>query len=342
MAFEGILLRYSGGATNVLRDSSLGGVRSNIRIGGYLSPQLASLNAPLAGVEICVAKGNPTGTGTLIWHHDTQELVWIPPGTVSTQSDAGPAPLLPQTLNMPKNAYPATRYTLKPEGSGFYQIGTATAWILVYLTVGSLPSSRTIVGVTVANTPDMIFDQVYYAENVSGDTEYRCIYLENAFSDPIWVKVSITSQPANCTISIGNEYAGVPLWPGVDVAEISRNGFVELIGPGLVLGVDGLQVDRELFELHVFGDSLGGGQVTNGLTGDVAYTIVDEGDSTSVLASTIFGSSVEPNDFIGIDPGNMVSLWFKRVKAPGAVSPTTDTFQFKIEYQTDEFTTPWA
>ena len=163
MAFQGILLHYSGGVGNTNRDFSLGGKASKVKQGGIVSPQSMTIDTAISGVDLCMARGNPLGAGTLIWHPDTRELVWIPYGTVSTQSDAGPAPLLLQTLNMPPNEYPPDRYSATVSGDGYYEIGNSTRRLLVYVTEASLPTSRVIRQLTIATNEHNIFDTISYS-----------------------------------------------------------------------------------------------------------------------------------------------------------------------------------
>lgn len=342
MAFQGILLRYSGGVGNTNRDFSLGGKASQVNQGGIVSPQSMTLDSALAGVDLCMSRGNPVGAGTLIWHPDTRELMWIPYGTVSTQSDAGPAPLLLQTLNMPPNEYPPERYTVKVSGNGYYELGGATKKLIVYVTEASLPTSRAIRTLTIADNEHNIFDTISYSENTSGDTEFRCLYMQNLLSDIVWLRVSITSQPTNCTISVANEWAGNPPWPMFSVGEAEGNVdgdmFLETNAP-TVKSWEEMQISSDLFAVHPHVQFEDGEQTTNGLVGDVAFIIAGESDPTSQLAALQWGTTLQFN--YPIASGNMLSVWFKRVKASGVVDPTTDTFQFKIEYFTEVTVSPW-
>lgn len=344
MYFQGLLLRYSGGDGNTNRDFSLGGQVSQVKQGGIVTPQSMSLDSALAGVDLCMSRGNPLGVGTLIWHPDTREIVWIPYGTVPTQSDAGPAPLLLQTLNMPKNEYPVERYSTRVVGDGYYELGGTTKKLLLYVTVASLPSTRQIRALTIADNEHNIFDTISFSENTSGDTEYRCVYLHNMFSDPTWFRVSITAQPENCTLTLGNEFAGNPPWPLLSYAEreslVSKDLFIETNAPTVKSHETMQTVPSQIFELHPVVQFEDGTQFTDGVIGDLAPVILGEGDPTNVL--NVITSWVTTLQFnYPVSAGNMVSLWFKRVKAAGVVDPTTDTLQFKIEYYTDATETPW-
>lgn len=339
MAFQGLLLLYSGGVGNSDPAGSLGGQVSLVSPERYVSPQKIISFGGIPGVIPCVCKGSQLGTAWLIYHHDDNSLTWILPGTVSTQSPAGPAPLLLQTLNMPENQYPPERYSVSLDGSGYYELGGGSKSLLVSVNASALPTTRTIVQLTIEDNKHNIFDAITQGESNSGLIEYRCLYIQNLLSDPISLKLTITSQPANSIIMVANEFALSGL------AEAEMNGSVDsglwLLGEGVnyTATMDPMYEDMGMFLLHGSAGAVMSYQSTDGLTGDLPVQLVDESDSTDL--TQLFKWSTDAVFSTMIPSGKMVSVWFKRVKPAAVTTGTEDTFQFQILYESEVLTTPW-
>lgn len=343
MAFQGLLLIYSGGTGNTYPHSSLGGQAAQSRPFRYVTPQKATYVVPLQGVHICVIRGSSLGASWLIYYEDDHSLTWILPGTVSTQSDAGPAPLLPQTLNMPPNAYPPERYTVKIQGDGYYELGNGAKSMLLYVTEADLPATRTILSFTTEDNKHNIFDALTQAESNTGDVEYRCLYIQNKFSDPVSLKFSITTQPSNSFVMVANEYQNASPFPSLSEAEtqqlVDLTGNLLANGPSYNPETDAMLDGEDLFLQYGGSAVVDGYQNTDGLTGDLPSQLIDESDSTNVLAGFYWSTDAV---FTRLIPsGNMVSIWLKRVKPSYPTSPVEESFGFQILYQGDLLTTPW-
>lgn len=164
----------SGGTANTDPNLSLGGARSTAGAGANrVISQTASAPTNVTGVTIINAFGNPEGDGTLTWDQPGSNIFWKPFGIAQSVG-------------------------LNVTADGIYTIGDTNGYIVIDVTYASLPgSTQEDTDITIANATEEVFDNVSALESLSGDTEYRCLYVKNthstdtAFDVRLWVK----SQP---------------------------------------------------------------------------------------------------------------------------------------------------
>lgn len=143
----------SGGAANTDPAAALGGAISTAGGGVVKSQSLTA--STIGGVTYDDACGNSVGTGTVTFTSSGTTLQWTPPGG---------------TIGPPVNITPSGTYTVY--GSD------GNAQIKVTSVTGSF-GGDTSQNPVVANETNKLFDDVARMESVSGDTEYRCMYVKN-------------------------------------------------------------------------------------------------------------------------------------------------------------------
>ena len=100
------------------------------------------------------------------------------------------------------------RYTVwTGDGAG----GQGQGYLVVDVTYADLPGADASDTVTVTQLANEIWDDVTKSEAVYGDTEYRCLYLYNRFSDTLLdARVWIDTQPVgNDELDLGLDPAGI-------------------------------------------------------------------------------------------------------------------------------------
>lgn len=186
-------IRLSGGASNADPNASLGGVMSSTRV---LS-QSATLPSNITGVVIDDAAGNAEGAGTLAFTAATSELTWTPNG-----GTAGAAVAVTE--------------------DGKYTIKGSAGYLLISVTVASLPGTDQTDSITIANLANKTFDDISKAESYYGDTEYRAFYLVNTHPTGTFIDVLqwIGAQPNGAdSLEIALDTAGVGDGSTTGVAE---------------------------------------------------------------------------------------------------------------------------
>lgn len=179
---------YSGGPANTDQQTSLGGAISTAPQGSVIS-QLAGTPTPaISGVTILDARGHVSyGTGTLRWMHTTSTLYWKRPG--------GP-----------------TFIGLAISADGIVALGDASGYLIVQITVASLPSTVSIdSSVVIDPAVNKTFDNISPAQSLAGYTDYRCFYMKNtaASGTAIDVRMWIKKQPDGAdTLQIALDPAG--------------------------------------------------------------------------------------------------------------------------------------
>jgi hypothetical protein len=182
--------RLSGGAANADPDASLGGVMSSERILAQSTTALSNVT----GVVIDYAGGNPAGAGSLAFDFSDGTLTWTPNGL-----DAGD----PVDVN---------------DATGRYAIFGEQGVLLVTVTTGSLAGSDKTDAVTIAYIANEQFDDVTKGESFAGDSEYRCFYVENAYSGSV-TSITRSGGTAHVTTAANHGY--------VSGDEISHRGAVQ-------------------------------------------------------------------------------------------------------------------
>ena len=186
----------SGGTSNTDPNAALGGAKSSTKV---LS-QSATAPANITGVAINDAVLNPAGDGTLAYDSAAQTLTWTPNGgsagsPVSVASDGD--------------------YAIPAAGAGYLD---------VTVTAANLPSANASDTITVAQLRNQIFDDILKDEAVYGDTEYRCLYFINDFSDQVLdARVWVEQQPNG---QDGLEIAADP----AGIGDGSSSGVAQTVG----------------------------------------------------------------------------------------------------------------
>lgn len=185
VALVDIGLFLSGGAGNTDPNAALGGIISSTR---FLSQNATGVT--IAGVTVDDAAQNAVGIGTLNYAVAGQLLAWTPPSGAAGTS-------VPVGL------------------SGTYIIrgaGAASGYLRVTVIAASLPAANNSNSVTIANRPNNLFDDVAKAEALSGDVNYRCIYLKNTHSSDTATDVRLWIDQDSLgadSIALGADPAGV-------------------------------------------------------------------------------------------------------------------------------------
>jgi hypothetical protein len=178
-----VKIYLSGGAANSDPNLSLGGIVSSTEV---LSQ---SVQAPVnvSGVTITNAFSNLEGNGTLYYFNTSNSLAWQAPGQ-------------------------GTYVTVAVTGDGTYTLGGSTGWLVVTVVNASLPGSDQIDTLAVTYQANKVYDDITKNESLSGDVEYRCLYVKNTNGvDPITdVKLFIRAQPTGPDeLDIALDLAGV-------------------------------------------------------------------------------------------------------------------------------------
>lgn len=183
-----LVVRLSGGAANTDPNAALGGIMSTV-VGGLVDSRTPSAPTTITGVTINDAPGNAKGTGTLTWDSTLQTLRWTDPGgQIGTAIDV--------SVN------------------GDYAIQGANDGGLLNVTVvaASLPSGDLTNTITITELDNNLFDDVLKAESLSGDSEYRCVYMENQHAADSMVDVKVwieNNTPGQDTIAIQLDPVGL-------------------------------------------------------------------------------------------------------------------------------------
>lgn len=191
------VMRLSGGASNTVPGSALGGAMSTVGGGRVLSQSTSGLT--MTGVVIDDAMGQSEGDGSLFFDDSAGTLRWTPPGGV-----AGTPVVVDQA-----------------DGAYAIQGGNDGGVLLVTITTASLPSSDQTNVITIANSANLIFDDVSKADSQAGDTEYRGLYWENAdgadsiLDAKFWIDTNTPGQDV-IAIADGDEAKNVALETIVD------------------------------------------------------------------------------------------------------------------------------
>ncbi|HKJ77296.1 MAG TPA: hypothetical protein VKA64_08825, partial [Gammaproteobacteria bacterium] len=179
----------SGGSGNSDPAASLGGAIS----GTEVDSQSATALSNITGASIRYAAGNAESDGSLAFDSGTTTLTWTEAG-----GSTGP------TVGVSTDG----RYTVwTGDGAG----GQGSGYVVVDVTAANLPGSNQSDTVTIAQLANNIWDDVAKTEAVYGDTEYRCLYLANRYSDTVLdVRLWVDSQPVGADeIDIGIDPAGI-------------------------------------------------------------------------------------------------------------------------------------
>lgn len=180
---------YSGGSGNSNPNNALGGAASGVEV----DAQDASAPANITGLSLRYAAGNATGDGTLSWDATAEELTWQEAG-----GSTGPAVTITSD----------GRYTVwTGDGAG----GEGGGYLVYDVTYADLPGSNQTDTITVSQLANNIWDDVAKSEAVYGDTEYRCLYLYNRYSDTLLdARVWVDQQPSgNDELDLGLDPAGI-------------------------------------------------------------------------------------------------------------------------------------
>lgn len=158
-------IRYSGGASNSVEASSLGGAISNNTV------QCQSSTSPvnITGITITNVSGCSASSGTLAYISSTHTLTWRGIGKVLI-------------------------------GNGSYTIGNETVGILVVTVVyANLPGTNQSDTLTITTNSAVMFDNISQTEALNGDTSYRCYFIKNSHAtDSAYdVRIWINSQPSS-------------------------------------------------------------------------------------------------------------------------------------------------
>lgn len=182
-----LAIRLSGGASNTDPAAALGGVMSTVA-GGIVDSQTASAPTTLTGVVIDDAAGNTLGDGTLAFNSTNTTLTWTPPsGFVGSAVD------------------------VSSNGTYAIQGASNSGYVVVTVTASSLPGSDITNTITITANDNNLFDDVAKADALAGDTEYRCVYLENThgtdsvIATKVWID---TNTPGQDVIAIALDPAG--------------------------------------------------------------------------------------------------------------------------------------
>jgi len=186
VAFTDVKFFLSGGPTGSTPATSLGGSISTTEVGSQTVTGTA-----LTGVAFVFGAGNAEGVGTVTYTHSGTTLSWTPPG---------------DTIGLPVTIAGGGLYTLRgasPTASGYIIVSVTTSW---------LPTANGTSSLTVATARNTIFDDVSAAEAVTGDAEYRCIFIKNTagsgsiLAGRLWIGTDATGPD---TLAIGLDPAGV-------------------------------------------------------------------------------------------------------------------------------------
>lgn len=176
----------SGGAANTSPAAALGGAISTDAAAVIKSQSITA--STIGGVTYDDAAGNALGNGTVTFTASGQTLQWTPPsGTI------GPA------VAVGTNGV----YTLY--GADY------AGQVKVTVVAASLPGGDTTQNPAVANQTNKLFDDVEVAESITGDAEYRCIYVKNTHASETMASVKLwihANTSGADSISIGLDPIG--------------------------------------------------------------------------------------------------------------------------------------
>ena len=183
-----VIIRLSGGATNVVPFDSLGGVMSTVA-GGIVDSQSATAPTTITGVVIDDANGNALGDGSLFFDFSAKTLRWTPPsGTAGVAVD------------------------VSVDGVFSIQGASDGGLLAVTVTEASLPGSDQTNTITISALTNNIFDDVSKAESDAGRIEHRALFVENAHAADSMVDVTMwisANTPGQDVVNIGLDPAGV-------------------------------------------------------------------------------------------------------------------------------------
>lgn len=181
IAVGDVQVRYSGGASNILQSSSIGGAISTNAAGFVISQAFTNPSA-VTGVTISDCIGNALGAGSLKFTKSTNTLEWKPFGG-------------------------STYHGLVIGTNGHYTLGDSSGYLIVDVVFASFPSGDQTDSITVSNALNKTFDNITAVEALNGMTDYRCFYIKNthasgvAFDVKIWIKAN-TSGPDDCYLAL--------------------------------------------------------------------------------------------------------------------------------------------
>ena len=183
---RGDLVHYlSGGTGNTTPANSIGGAKSNT---AKIDSQTIDAPTNVTGVVIEDSVNNALGDGTLTYTNSGTTLTWAENGDT-----AGAA------VDVSTNGL----YILFTNNGGY---------IVVTVTAGSLPGSdQNDADLTVAHNSNNLWDDISTSEAVAGDTEYRCIYLQNDHASQTGVDIRVyisVDAPGADSIALGLDPAG--------------------------------------------------------------------------------------------------------------------------------------
>lgn len=180
----------SGGAANADPDLSLGGAKSSI---GLSQQSVAYTSTGITGVTLLYATGlDPSVSYNLGWNSSDDSFylersIGFTGLSVFAEGVSGDY-FIPSPSSYDPNAGIVINY----DDATFNEAGTVER------------------SLTITNPSDNLFDEVSAAESLSGDTSYRCIYLENGDGTDIYdLSVFIAESEGVANYAIGLDPAGV-------------------------------------------------------------------------------------------------------------------------------------
>lgn len=297
----GLVFVYSGEQSSYQPQLSLGGKIST----SVYRDQIATFSSPITGVSIIMASGLPD-TGSVFTYNQVAS-------TVSATIRG-----ITYTLDVPIQEY----VCLGRNESGY---------IMVSVTAVLLPATSTSVNIAATPIANSLFDDPDTYSLLHGRTEYRCLYLMNKRSTPVYDVSLQVSGILEETLSLGTEYATYMTLRD-DYAAISHRISASAgAASGRISayslrrgGVTSMPKNSTGSPFRYLSDHPS--QVTDGNTLDLPLTIDDILDTTNKLSRVSFSSVIT---WGSIYPNRGVTFWVKKVQG---ISPTIPTYE-KLRFQ---------
>jgi hypothetical protein len=285
-----VLMMLSGGQGNEETLKSIGGPASK-GPEGLTASQIMGVAGldPLSTVYLYGGTGLALGLGILRWDPATGKLTFTDSATNTTEIEIGPV--------------------------GYYWSRSNPGQFLAGVR-GPMPAVMAHTNYLVSDWQQNLFDHVTFSERAANHANYRCVYLQNNTTYTLAnISVRVRTSPKYGTVHVATEY---PSNAGVNAADahyVEANAVQR--GGTLVLGAHTEELVTDYVDFTFKGgpflrpayELIRSNNVSDGSTVQVAAQLVDENDSTDVLAGVSWGDTIT---WKNIPSGSFVSFWVRR------------------------------
>ena len=307
MSVPAVYFVLSGGASNTLPANALGGAASTVNGGILVTKTATPQSAEIAGVAMVGVMGGENGVHQLSWQVSGGLLSWTTPAGAVSQTAVS--------------------------ADGLLMLSANGAQVFVDIAYASLPGTDSSVDYSVGQASNPLFDNVELAERQSNHFNYRCLYLYNNTASVLTnVELEVMPPPTYGTMLLGSEYktSGITKLPTAQYTEhnaVTFGGVRFLQARPAGFAADQIDYYRG-YEFKA--PSVHAGVVTqasDGVSVEIPTVLVDELDSTNLLAGIEFTKKIT---WPAIAAGKYVSCWVRRYIAANTSGTGAETQDYSL------------